>query len=438
MNIIKLFSKHLPNNVKHLVSPFYYRYRSHKANNQYEVPDKNLSRQADAPNHVLIVTIDALRPDHSPNIDIEWSKAITAGTWTFPSVSSIHTGLRPSDHGAVAHTSPGDDTYAMPNQTTKTPVLPQYMDAAGYETYAGCAFLTPFLTLEGWYQTHRCYRDAPAETVVSDYQKWRESRDQTFAYLHLGDLHAEVNPPESYVETHDVDRSLPDLGSISKYKTDFDPEDEGHQYYRKQKLKLYQAALEYVSDTLEPLIAEYGGDTAIYICGDHGECLWEHQELDREITDSRPNYCFGHGGTPFDMVARVPLGTVNAPSPHGGHGSLRDLPQTILRTVTDEVDIPGLDWAKDIPEDRSVVCEATRYGVERKAVYRGEHKLIRSQSDDVTLEATVTDDGESFGELPKDIVSSLLAELPDRWEDNSVSHEVSAITKDQLKALGYK
>lgn len=428
----------LPTTVK---QSLHRKYQSISANRKHEPPNQEFDRQDKAPNHILVILIDALRPDFIPEIPLDFTHAIAPAPWTFPSVTSLHTGLRPSDHGSVAHTHPDDEDYAMPAQTESYPHFPLDLEAAGYETYAGCAFATPFLALRGWYQTHRYYTDSPASSVISDYRSWRRDRNSTAAYLHLGDLHAPVSPPKEYVERHNVDTSLPELGHILQYKTDFDETNPDHTYYRKQKIRLHQAALAYVSDQLRSLVEDIQDDTFLIIAGDHGEALWEYQELDREITDSRPNYCFGHGGTPFDKIARVPL-TVSSPfdtpMPSGGWASLRDVPATILESAINDRSCPGHSWYKEIPASRAVICEGTRYGVERKAVYQSDQKLITSQNDDVTLTAKLDAAGENFIELPETDVDRLLNKLPSKWDNMDTSSEVSGTTKEQLEALGYR
>jgi len=418
------------------------RYQSLSANYEYTPPNETIERRAGAPNHILVIVIDALRPDFVPNLPLEFTDAIAPAPWTFPSVTSLHTGLQPSDHSSVAHTHPDDDEYAMPAQTDCYPHFPLDLDAAGYETYTGCAFATPFLAVRGWYQTHQYYTDHPAETLVSDYRKWRTNRHRTAAYLHLGDLHAPVAPPDEYVDKYNVDTSLPDIRYIRQFKTNFDDSNSDHRYYRKQKLNLHRAALEYISDQLRELIELVRDDTLIIVTGDHGEALWEHQELDRPITDSRPNYCFGHGGTPFDKVARVPL-AVSSPlqtlKPEGGWATLRDIPATILDSAVKNAEYNGCSWHDEIPADRAVICEGTRYGVERKAIYKNNFKVIQSMSDNVTLTAEVSDNGERFIDIPSDIREDLLSKMPsDGWEDMDVSETVSGVTKEQLKALGYR
>lgn len=70
--------------------------------------------------------------------------------------------------------------------------------------------------------------------------------------------------------------------------------------------------------------------------GPHGEAHWDHYDVDRQFTDSRPNYGAGHGGTPLDMVARVPIGTNDEVLLlEDGWSSLVDVPATLSEAVLD-------------------------------------------------------------------------------------------------------
>jgi arylsulfatase A-like enzyme len=432
----------MPDGAEDFVTSGYYRYKSWQANNLHTSPRRRFDRQPDAPDHVLVVVVDAFRPDADLSLPVEFGRAITPGTWTFPAVTSVHSGLYPHEHGAVAHTTQEDETFVIPNQASPSLTLPEALEGSDYETYAGLAFMTPYLALRGWYETHRVYRDARAERVVRGYEKWRNGRDRSFGYLHLGDLHAPLNPPEAYIERHGVDTSIPDLPNLNRFTADYDGSSECTRF-REERLKLYRAALDYVEDVLSDLLAEIGDSTMVLVTGDHGEAHWEHYELDRQFTDSRPNYCVGHGGTPFDVIARVPAG-VHTPddtiSPHGGPASLIDVPATICREVLTEQPFAGHEWQTTIPDSRAAICEATRYGTERKAVYQRGWKVIRGEADDVTLYSRPMERaGESFDEdPPQEVRDSLLGSLPDYWTDTEEAGEASQMVQEQLSALGYK
>lgn len=432
----------LPNKVSSLVAPIFWRYQSRQANRNYtSFSSGDITQQDRTADHIVILVIDAFRPDHSLDIPIDLSSAVAPSTWTFPSVTSLHTGRLPSEHKSFAHKLPEEDSSERPDQTSLRPHLVADMDCAGYDTYAGCAFVTPFLTLKGWYQTHRVYPDVRAEQVLSDYLSWREGRDSTFAYLHLGDLHAPINPPQRYTKKRNVDLSLPEIRHIRRYSTDFDENDPECRNYRKQKLALYRSAIDYLSNQISEFVKEVESDTILSITGDHGEAFWEHQNQDEKMTDSRPNYCFGHGGTPFDVISRVPAGihtpTVGSVLPEGGRASLRDIPATISELVLENPIAPGRSWTDDIPTDRTVISEGVRYGVERKAAYQGKNKIIRSKYDGVTLPSRISDDGEKFVGLSEPFVDELLESLPDVWDDG-VTTEDNRFVQDRLEALGYK
>lgn len=432
-----------PDSIERGLKSAYYRYTEYTANTDHVSPTEGYTRRNSAPDHVLILIIDALRPDFEPSLDLEFTRAIAPGTWTFPSVTSIHTGAYPHEHEAVAHTSPDDEDYVMPEQATVDHTLPSVLEASGYDTYGGFAFMTPFLATKGWYQKHRVYQDVDSEQVVDDYRSWRRNRDRTFGYLHLGDLHAPITPPQEYVANRDVDTSIEDLGRLVRFTDDYDDSPECERF-RAERLKLYRAALDYVEDVLTELLTDVGENTLVLVTGDHGEAHWEHHELDRRFTDSRPNYGVGHGGTPFDMVARVPLAfhdSNRSRTPRGGYPTLCDIPTAVCDHVLRDHPFIGADWETPISESRTAICEATRYGTERKAAYRGDEKVIHSRADQVTLSAKLEPSaGEDFSEpsLSPESTERLLEALPEYWHDGNVNRDTGRIVEEQLSALGYK
>ncbi len=420
------------NSAKRRLRPLYFRALSKKANFDHDL--MHISEKPGQYNHVLLVCIDALRPDSVPDLPLYWSEAVSGSTWTFPSVTSFLTGKYPHEHGSVAHTMVDDDSFAMPEQFNQNMSLPEVFEKYGYSTLGLFGFPMPFMASKTWFMKHRVWADEPAETLSEYYRSWRKSKDKTFAYLHLGDLHAPVEPPQRFIEARDVDTDLPHLPVIKKYTRSYNASNEC-KYYRKNKLRLYQAALDYVSESLRKLSKDE--NTLFVLIGDHGEAFWEHYQIDHEFTDSRPNYGVGHGGTPFDKVARVPVGTNNKKlQPSGGYASLIDLPATLIEYIFNEnIDTSGMSWRHNLPEDRAVLCEGVRYGPERKAVYKNGKKLIHSKHDNISLAACVTDDGENFD--PNIDVTKLSHSLPDSWEQNSEG-STSQMVQDQLEALGYK
>lgn len=430
----------VPDRVKAAARPLYLRLLGRRADRQHESVASGTGSQGRY-RHVLFLVVDAFRLDTIPDLPFDWSAAVAPSTWTFPSVTSMHTGRDPHEHGAVARTAPDDDTYAMPAQT-ESPVIPLAFERLGFDTYAGFAFLTPFLAVRSWYQHHRVFPDVRAERVLRHYRGWRSDRDRTFGYLHLGDLHAPLDPPATYIESHGVDTTLPNLPLLAEYTQSFDDSDECR-YYRDQRFALYRAAVDYLADQLEDLLLPLRDDTLIVLTGDHGEAHWEHVEVDRLMTDSRPNYGVGHGGTPLDPVARVPV-AISTPDGglaiRGGTPSLCDVPRTLLdlNGESPPSDVPGTSWVEAIPDDRVAVCEAPRYGVERKAAYRGREKVIESKADGVVLGATVDEMavGDRFGTVSAETIDELRREFV--WDGPHRTAETGRYVREQLEALGYQ
>lgn len=425
---------------KDLLVSLYNKYREIRANIQHKRLSKDIDRRATSPNHILLVVVDALRPDYVPTLDgFSNSYAVTPGTWTFPAVTSIHSGNYPHQHGAVVHTRPDDEEFATPEQATVEHTLPEFAEQAGYDTYGGFAFVQPFLATESWYQTHRIYNDTDASEVLKEYQSWRKGRDQTFAYLHLSDLHIPVDPPDQYIEKYDVDTSIPDIEGFGGYTESYDHSDPDAQRFRKHRMRLYRAAVEYVTHSIQSLVDDFNEDILIIVTGDHGESLYEHPDIDRQFSDSRPNFGVGHGGTPFDKVARVPV-VVSEDHllPTGGVGSLVDIAATISREIATENPFGGYEWQNEVPSNRVAICEASRYGVERRAAYMNNSKIIRSKTDNITLTAVIDQDCEEFQPIPNEVEKQLVDSLPELWDDFNTTSKESRMVEDQLKALGYR
>lgn len=430
----------VPAGVLRALKPLYFRYLSRSADRHFDPPDRTADRASGAPDHVLVVCVDALRPDAVPDVGLNFTTAVTPAPWTFPAVTSLHTGLYPHEHGAVARTSPEESGAGIPDQADAV-TLPAALEAAGYRSYCGVAFLTPFLAVRGWYRRHRVYDHVGARRVVDGYRLFRDRHDGTFAYLHLGDLHAPLDPPAEYVERRRVDTTVPGLADLNRFTDTYDDSPECEQF-RTERLRLYRAAMDHVEDVLEPLIDAVREDTLVVVCGDHGEALWEHPGVDRRFSDARPNYGVGHGGTPLDAVARVPVavaGPDGAVAPAGGWPSLVDVPRTVAGAVLAEDPFPGgRDWHRPVPDDRVAVCEATRYPPERKAAYRGRYKLVRSAADGVTLTAAITAAGEDFdAAVPPAVRDALLDALPPFEDPDAGTVAVGRMAEQRLEELGY-
>jgi len=430
----------------------------------------------DAPDHVVCVVVDCLRADrvHDPSGDppmpflasLATGTAVTTAPWTFPAVSSLVTGRYPNEHGAMRTDDDGDhgtgDGIDLP-ATVEGPTLLSALADAGYETCGMFGLVMPFLALAGRFHESDVRRDSDAPTILDAHRDWLGKRlddagARTFSYLHLGDLHEPVDPPTRHRDRFDVDRSIEGLDRW-RFEDGVDPfagdgaGSEEARWYATHRERLYDAAAASVDDALAThhgalvdLLAANGagaGDLALVVTADHGEAFWELPELDAErFHDPRPAHSIGHGATPYEAVARVPVAATDPALVPDGPASLVDLAPTLLDHLgsPDTLATTGGSWHRDPAPDRTLLVEATRYGHERKAVYRGDSKLLVSRGDDVELgfrlpEETVTDlDDGTRAEL-----RAALPPFPDERDDGGDgTQSVSGEVAERLEHLGYR
>jgi len=445
MNLKRTLIESLPPGVKRLLAIPYDSYQTRTANKQFarkQLPARN--PDDDAPRHIVCVVVDALRADHideetTPYLaGLNGCNAITPGAWTFPAVSSMVSGAYPHEHGAMRGTDEAIEGFSLPPRMDEDrETLTEVLAGGGYETYGGFGHDTPFVALSGRFHEHDLFHNvtATAEDVFDAHLDWVAGRDRTFAFLHLADPHIPVDPPEAYWDAHDIDRSIDDIESWA-YRTDVECESDCERY-REHRRRLYRAAVDYVDDA----IAEYAAaldstlaESRLFVTADHGEALWDHVEVDTGAFGG--NGCVGHGGAPYEGLARVPLLTdADWEIPNGA--SLVDLAPTVA-------DLVGLDWSP--PAGRSlrsggsggemVLVEGSLDGHEKKAVYDGEYKLIVSNGDDVELGYHLP--AEEQTTVPQEAREAMLGELP-AWPDGQqVGTGVSDVVADRLEQLGYR
>ena len=445
MNLKRTLIESLPPGVKRLLAVPYDRYQTRTANKQFarkQLPEYN--PDDDAPRHIVCVVVDALRADHideelTPYLaSLNGCNAITPGPWTFPAVSSMVSGAYPNEHGAMRQTDEATEGFSLPPRMDEDrETVTEALAGAGYETYGGFGHDTPFVALSGRFHEHDLFHNvtATAEDVFDAHLDWVAGRDRTFSFLHLADPHIPVDPPDEYWTSHDIDRSIEGLESW-EYRTDIGC-DGVCERYREHRQRLYRAAVDYVDDTLAEYAATLGStleDSLLLVTADHGEALWDHVEVDVEQFGG--NGCVGHGGAPYEGLARVPLPT-DADWRLSDGASLVDLAPTVA-------DLVGIDWTPPSgrslrsaeSRDEMVLVEGSLDGHEKKAIYNGEHKLIVSNGDGVELGYRLPEEEQTT--LPQETREAMLEELP-AWPDGQrVETEVSDVVADRLEQLGYR
>jgi arylsulfatase A-like enzyme len=448
-------SQILPEQAKDVLGRVYNRGRTFRANRKYNPVATDRIPKEGSPQHVIIVVVDALRYDYiskqtapflSSKNPIE---AIAPSTWTFPSVSSLLTGQYPHEHGAIRQTDDPDNAtekeIEIPVLASEKRTLPEVLGGAGITTYGGFGFGMPFLALKSRFHKHRLYRDANAEKLLAYHQSWIGSRgnQRTFSYIHLSDLHTPHHPPGEYAADFDVDLSIHKINSW-RYTDETESTPDADRY-QEHKRRLYQSSLRYVDDTIsayyDELKSRFGSDLLVFITSDHGEGFWEHTSFDTEhFYDSRPAYCVGHGGTPYECITRVPLWADEIEMRTGELTSLVDITPTILETLglDNELAVTGTALCQPKDENRLILTEGARYGYERKAIYRNDWKIIKSLGDETCVTFKIeTEPTETV--IPPAVKSEMLDAFPP-WPDGQTraTNRVSGTVEQRLRDLGYQ
>ena len=396
--------------------------------------------------NVLLIVIDALRPDHlgcygyrretSPQIDsiaeegIRFEKVISQSSWTKPSVASLLTSTCPGVHGVKSI----EDILSV--QAT---FLPTILKKLGYLT--GCIQTNPFLSSEsGFHQgfdyfielfdkTAGVYKprmDEAASVLLGLLERMKHT--PFFLYLHVLDTHNPYLPPEAFQHFGSSEEDL------------FDGEISFVDYY--------------IGIVKEYLIREGLQErTILIITADHGEEFGEHGH----------KY---HAKHLHEEVLRVPL-IISAPAsvPSGLSIPTQVRSIDIVPTILELLGIPHLDShqgsslvplchspaAPDRPALSQIgSSEAARGGKELMSLSDGEYKVIWNSKDDAReLYHLVTDPGEGHNvaeeeeekarELQSQAEELILIPEPEPFRYKS---RPKAITIDEkllsrLRALGY-
>ncbi|MBZ0270802.1 sulfatase [bacterium] len=338
---------------------------------------------------IVLVSIDTLRADRlsiygnerktSPNIDrlaregVMFEQAIAHAPWTLPSHASMFTGLLPYEHGAVEPDRP------LPPDMR---VFPERLLQRGYRTGA---FVTGILVsrrfgFDRGFDTFR-FRDRrlAADTAIDAMHWFLASRQPSFLFLHLFDMHYPYHPPPEYYTRFGpaspmlVSPQSVDFGAFLNYAN------EHPHWVAKVALDRYDETLAYVDDVLGRLFKKLRDErrwdnTLIIVTSDHGEEFYDHGS-------------WGHSQYLYEESLRVPLivklprGACGPARLAGKAAPLTAIADLILKTANGpSKDNPMLDCraggvaaAIDDMIDMSPILAETQFAWELKA--RGTHRF---------------------------------------------------------------
>jgi arylsulfatase A-like enzyme len=278
--------------------------------------------------NVVLITIDALRPDHlscygygrrtSPTIDgiaqqgIIFKNAIAPSTWTAPSMASLFTSVYPINHGVIDGRVDKGKVYDQPVFSEELVTLTQVLQKDGYTTF-GVASNLHLGALQGFargFDYFECLDFLPAEAINKALFAWEDKikkSEKFFLWLHYIDPHFPYEPRMPWIGSYASDKG--EAGNIAKRSITelwekYVQLTGENQANTKQEADgfvnnlwaLYDSEINYVDYYLKSVIDTFVQDknTLIVITADHGEGFFEHKML-------------GHTYTLYQEVIHIPL-----------------------------------------------------------------------------------------------------------------------------------
>lgn len=440
--------------------------------------------------HVILLTVDTLRSDvlscynplgvPTPHIDqlssdgILFTKAISAGPWTLPSLSSMMTGLSPLVHRTTKSSSKLPDSF-------KT--LAEYMTDSGYHT-SGIGFnyyLHPRFNLsQGFVEynffprslgkalgtqmfqllSEKYFRSYMSDASTSDLTQlaidWLESNrnEDFFLWLHYYDPHVPYSPPRQFLPEGEppprIGRTFARHNEVRDKK--FIPSPTEKEWIK----KLYEGEVRYVDENvgqfLDALKKLNIYDESLIVFGsDHGEEFWEHNGYE-------------HGHALYNEVLQVPLIIKFPRSASKGRIDTWVSTERITPTI---LDILGIEYDRNYLSDGSlaplwkanqadlnsqpIISKGTLYFQEQESVIFGDMKYIRflgtGREELYDLASDPQEKISLFGSSPQIIqqgrnllrnhkkIAALLVQLYKLGEVEKA--DIDKETTEKLKSLGY-
>jgi len=396
----------------------------------------------DAPD-ILIISVDTLRADRlstwgyardtSPNLDtlaasaIRFDRAVAPAPWTLPSVTSLFTGLMPTEHGVVSR------DWQLPDARE---TLAERALAAGYETAffgVNAAFVTGHGLSQGFetWRPHSGLSGRQLNREVLDFLASRADPRPLFLVVHYFEPHCRYNPPRDV-----ADRYLPRAHApVPLTRERYDAMGDCFKLQREDgtpelDLAIYRARYDAEVREVDRLIGELWGAVShrepwLGVLADHGEAFWEHG-------------AHGHGSQLYDEQIRVPM-LVRPPGGTEARVEAHAISTLWLTAAADAV-LAG----RPAPDYPALAFSETDYGgAHLRAVVREHDKIIRDRSSGAALrfalqsdagERSPVSDAGAFGVLE----AALETHLAGVEAGTAEPRERGAEEARQLEALGYQ
>ncbi len=388
-------------------------------------PDASASGSSGPP--IVWITVDTLRADHQVRMashqrlaerGVSFDRGMSASSWTVPALGSLHTGVRPGQHGA------GKAGGGFQGLSEQVPTVAERLAEQGYATAAFVAnpFAGRSLGFARGFQVWRHPDEAApqrlalmggpsgardAARVVDHALDWLEDAPESgfFLWVHLMDPHLPYEQaPESLFLAHVEDAH----GGIRAGR--FTPS----QAEKEALVAAYGAEVDHADAEILRLLdgLEQRGllDRAlIALTSDHGEEFWEHGGFE---------HGHSHHGEVVDVA--VALSAPELSSAGAGVAWLGDIASTSLAFAG--LATPGIDLREPLPTERLALAEGTLYFGDKRSARRAETRWILDVDQDV-LYVEGADAGADVGPLLRSLDQAAGAE--------------AGVNEDALRALGY-
>jgi len=424
---------------------------------------------------VILIVIDSLRKDSlsyydykretTPFIDslIQDNRSVAfhnfhgVSSWTYPSVTSILSGLYPHKHGGIYPKEYRNLHIDRPNRWNDEIIfLPDVFKKLGYETI----FLSPigsaYLASQGLFKHN--YFSLKFQNTDSIFKKMKQivssEYQKQFIHCQIGGLHYPVFVPESFKNFfEEIPNDIDNLETFDYLDNNYSGNKsfERYSYYRKL---YYDVALRYIDNHLESFFSflEQRGllqNSLIIITSDHGEEFWDHIEEEyKYFKDPRPMYGFGHAHNLFQEILELPLCIFHGDKPNK---VIRQYSQELLSQIdlfnmllfTNNISLEnygndGIDFSNPDSKHEVLIAEDIASGYEKKVVIAPPYKLLVSIGDDVSWLFNIDEDQAEKHPIENDELKTKLKEfLPKNYLNTENSLQYDKNLEENLRALGY-
>ncbi|MEI6810311.1 MAG: sulfatase [bacterium] len=422
--------------------------------------------------NVVIITIDALRPDHlscygygrttSPFIDslaakgTVFSNCHAVACWTAPSLASMFTSRHPRSHGVLHGFAQAREIHGQELLAPSFVTLAEALKANGYSTFgiAGTGHVTEQSGLAQGFDKFTGLWFPPCETIHDTalaYKKDLNSGKPFFLWVHYFPPHAPYYARKPWIEQYARHPSLvPEFKrqSVEWLQSQL-PRIKENKEIQETIIDLYDAEINFVDAFVERLFKEVlpQGNTIVIVTADHGEMFFEHGSM-------------GHAQSLFEEEVRIPL-IIVPPAPGGFKAVTVSSPVCNIDfypTILDLAEIPyqaGVQGESLKPlltggqsrQERPLFAEFDRGALPLRSVLENGWKLIVSpdKSETGMLFDLKSDPGETnnlFSVKPD--VAVRLGSVLQQWMSANKPFDAPTgtihLTPDQqkvLKSLGY-